>query len=285
MNKIKNKGSWTAANPGKPRRKVRTVIFRTRATAAVVLVLVILAGASASWPLTPNSLDSGIAKAKWHLIARTAELGFRVEDILVVGRLETPRKELLEAVRLSRGAPILAFDIEAARQRIEQLPWIRSARVERMLPDTILMNVEERQPLVLWQHQGQFALIDHEGEVILRDGLERFSNLVVVVGEEAPVHAAALMETLGNEPELLQLVEAAVWVGGRRWNIRLAGDIDVRLPEKNAKGAWTRLAEYERAHSVLARDVEVLDLRLPDRLIVRKAPSSTPPVKNKGRET
>ena len=79
--------------------------------------------------------------------------------------------------------------------------------------------------------------------------------------------------------------QAAVWVGGRRWNIRLAGDIDVRLPEKNANSAWTRLAEYERVHRVLERDVQVLDLRLPDRLIVRKAPNGMPRAKNKGRET
>ncbi len=285
MNESKTKRSRTSATSGKPRRKVRTVITRTRVIGAVVVVLAILVGAGVWRSLMSDGLASRMAKVKWNLIARTAQLGFRVEDILVVGRLETPRKELLEAVRLSRGAPILAFDIVAARRRVERLPWIRSARVERMLPDTILMNVEERQPLALWQHQGQFALIDHEGEVILRDGLERFADLVVVVGEEAPVHAATLLETLGNEPELLPLVEAAVWVGGRRWNIRLAGDIDVRLPEKNAKGAWTRLAEYERAHRVLERDVQVLDLRLPDRLIVRKAPSVTPRVKSKGRET
>jgi len=285
MSESKNKVPRALATAGQPRRKVRTVITRTRVTAAMVGVLVTLVGTGVWWSLTSDGLARGMEKAKWDMTARTAQLGFRVEDILVVGRVETPREELLEAVRLSRGAPILAFDIEAARQRVEALPWIRSARVERMLPDTILLNVEERQPLALWQHQGQFALIDHEGEVILRDGLERFADLVVVVGKEAPVHAAALLKTLGNEPELLPLVEAAVWVGGRRWNIRLAGDIDVRLPEKNAKSAWTRLAEYERAHRVLERDVQVLDLRLPDRLIVRKAPKGMPRAKNKGRET
>ena len=34
--------------------------------------------------------------------------------------------------------------------------------------------------------------------------------------------------------------------------------------------AWARLAEYDRTHRVLERDVQVLDLRFPDRLIVRK---------------
>ncbi len=285
MSESKNKRPRVSATAGQPRRKVRTVITRARVAIAVVSVLLILAGGGLWWSLTSDGLARGMVNAKGYMIAWTKQLGFRVEDILVVGRAETPRKELLKAVRLSRGASILAFDIEAARQRVEALPWIRSARVERALPSTILLNVEERQPLALWQHQGQFALIDHEGEVILRDGLERFSDLVVVVGEEAPAHAANLLKTLGNEPELLPLVEAAVWVGGRRWNIRLAGNIDVRLPEKNAKSAWTRLAEYERAHRVLKRDVQVLDLRLPDRLIVRKAPRQTPRAKEKGRET
>ena len=163
MSESKNKVPRALATAGQPRRKVRTVITRTRVTAAMVGVLVTLVGAGVWWSLTSDGLARGMEKAKWDMIARTAQLGFRVEDILVVGRVETPREELLKAVRLSRGAPILEFDIEAARQRVEALPWIRSARVERMLPDTILLNVEERHPLALWQHQGQFALIDHEG--------------------------------------------------------------------------------------------------------------------------
>ncbi|MEK9724664.1 MAG: FtsQ-type POTRA domain-containing protein [Rhodospirillaceae bacterium] len=284
MSKASDTGMKAAA-AGKPRRRVRTIVTRARLTATGLLLLVALAAAGTWWSVRTDALTRTTAQAKWHLIGALARLGFRVNDILVVGRQETPRAELLKAVRLSRGAPILAFDIEAARARVEALPWVRRARVERMLPDTVLLDVEERQPLALWQNKGKFALIDHDGEVILRDGLERFANLVVVVGEDAPRHAAGLLETLGHEPELLPLVKAAVWVGGRRWNVRLAGDIDVRLPEKDPKAAWTRLAEYERAHRVLERDVQVLDLRLPDRLIVRKAPKPDPALKTTERET
>ncbi len=83
----------------------------------------------------------------------------------------------------------------------------------------------------------------------------------------------------------MSMVEAAVRVGGRRWNLRLKGDIDVRLPEDDAAGAWTRLAEYEKTHQVLERDVRILDLRLPDRLIIRKPPRPMKPVKGKRQET
>ena len=153
-----------------------------------------------------------------------------------------------------------------------------------MLPDTILINVEERRPVAIWQHDGNFALIDDNGEVILRKGLDRFADLIVVVGDDAPRHATRLLETLGMAPELVPWVRAAVWVGGRRWNLRLKGDIDVRLPEIDPAGAWKRLAEYEKAHGVLERDVQVLDLRLPDRLIVRKNPNGDGKPR-KGQET
>ena len=280
-----NKKNKVSISSGAPRRKIRSFVTRRKAIATMFAILVAIPSFWSFWFFAPEDLRRIMVSVKWEIISTTVRLGFRVEDILVVGRRETSRKELLEAVRLSQGAPIFAFDIEAARSRVESLSWVRSARVERILPDTILLKVDERQPLAVWQHQGEFALIDRDGIVILRSGLERFSDLVVVVGAGAEKRAAVLLETLEHEPELKDLVEAAIWVGGRRWNVRLKGNINVRLPEKNAEGAWARLAKYEREHSILKRDVQVLDLRLPDRLIVRKTPKSNPIQKNSERET
>ena len=219
------------------------------------------------------------------MIAASAEAGLRVEEILVVGRNETSRQALLDAVRLARGAPIMAFDPQDAKRRIEALPWVRIATVKRMLPDTVLLGVVEREALALWQHKGRFALIDHDGTVIQDRGLERFSGLLVVVGKDAPVHAAALLGMLATQPNLLAQVKTAVRVGGRRWNLRFESGIDVRLPEENPASAWARLAEYERTNQVLARDVEMLDLRLPDRLIVRRAPRPERRPERRDRET
>ncbi|MCH6574854.1 MAG: cell division protein FtsQ, partial [Bacteroidetes bacterium] len=140
-----------------------------------------------------------------------------------------------------------------------------------------LLNLVERRPLALWQRKGRFSLIDQKGVVILDEGLERYSDLLVVVGEEAPTHASRLLEILSTQPRLMPMVRAAVWGGGRRWNVRMVGNIDVRLPEKDPTRAWARLAEYDRTHRVLERDVQVLDLRFPDRLIVRKPPPAEKP--------
>jgi len=59
-----------------------------------------------------------------------------------------------------------------------------------------------------------------------------------------------------------------------RWNLRLRGGIDVRLPEVDAAEAWSQLAQLEREHGLLGRDVVAIDLRLPGRLVIRTAPDA-----------
>ncbi len=88
------------------------------------------------------------------------------------------------------------------------------------------------------------------------------------------MQASALIAMIGSEPALMTQVKAATWVGGRRWNLHLKGDIDVRLPEDDAQDAWVRLAAYHRNHRVLDKNVTVLDLRIPDRLIVKTGPKT-----------
>jgi len=270
---------------GKPRKRATPIWRRRSVTVVLCLLMVSLAVGGIWWGVASGVGGRLVENVKWQVIALSSRAGFRVSEILVVGRSETRQKDLRRAMRLDRGAPIFAYNLQEARQRVESLPWVRHATIERMLPDTILLTLEERRALAIWQHNGKYTLIDDFGDVIQTSGLERFNDLVVVVGKDAPVKTAALLATLNTQPELRRLVKAAVWVGGRRWNLRLSGNIDVRLPEQNAEAAWTRLAEYERVHKVLERDVQLLDLRIPDRLIVRKIPSKNPNKTGPGQET
>ena len=285
MRSMSKEGNKTAAQHGRPRRRV-VPLWRSRRMITALVAAMLAVGAAGGWWLwEDNWIERKADRMRWNLIALSSDLGLTVREILVVGRAETSREELLAALRLARGAPILAFDLKAAKRRVEQLPWIGSTAIERMLPDTIFLRVRERRPLALWQNQRKFALIDEQGVVIIDTGLGRFSDLLLVVGEDAPAHAAELLETLKTQPELMVLVQTAVRVGGRRWNIKLKGGIDVRLPETDPAKAWSRLAEYERKHRVFERNVRVLDLRLPDRLIVRQPSRSKKIETFPGKET
>jgi len=201
----------------------------------------------------------------------SAAVGMRLDALTVEGRAMTTPQDLLSAMDVERGAPILSIDVADARTAIEQLPWVRSAKVERRLPGTVHILLEERTPYALWQRGTRYTLVDRDGTAIV-DVPESDESLPLIVGPDAPAHAAALFEALFTDPDLAARVRAAVRVGERRWNIYLdsyEGGIAIRMPEDGLAAAWTRLAGLEREHKILERDLEFIDLRLPDRLIVR----------------
>ncbi|HEY9079553.1 cell division protein FtsQ/DivIB [Magnetovibrio sp.] len=270
-----------------PRRKRVVPLWRRPQTIAALSILAIATvGGTGAWAWTSGHVQEVLNSTKWMAVKASTDLGFTVQDVLVTGRGETQRDDLLEAMAIARGTPILTYDFQAAKARVESLPWVLQARIERLLPDTLVVHIIERHPMALWQNQGQFSLIDDNGVVITRDELGRFADLIHVVGEDAPDHIGGLLELLETQPELKSLVKAAVRVGGRRWDLSLDGGIDVRLPEADAPKALARLAAFEEESGVLGRDVRVLDLRVPDRVIVRRNPNALRrPESKPGQET
>ncbi|MGE4061884.1 MAG: cell division protein FtsQ/DivIB [Rhodospirillaceae bacterium] len=224
----------------------------------------------------PDAFAQAAAAADEAFVEATAGLGFRLAALTVEGREMTAAEDLLGALDAEVGTPIAAIDVVKARAKVEALPWVKSAKIERRLPNTIHMVLTERVPYALWQRGGHYTLVDHEGELIA-DVPESDIRLPLIVGADAPANAAVLFEALKTQPELARRVQAAVRVGARRWNIYLDAyedGISVRLPEENMNEAWTRLATLERDHKILERDLEFIDLRLADQLIVR--PRKTP---------
>ena len=263
--------------PGPPRPKRRR---RLPATLKLVALVVTLGGAAvtlsaaAGWATQVARLGDRIAAFKGTAIAASAHFGLTLQEVMVVGRRETGRAELLAAIGLQRGDTILTFDVDEARSRIEALPWVKSAQVERAFPDAIRVTISEREPLALWQNEGRLQLIDTEGRPIRTGDLRRFRELPIVVGPDAAEHAPALLQMTASQPDLAGRVTAAVRVGGRRWNLRLDERVEIRLPEQQPVAALRRLAALQREHSLLERDIVAVDLRFADRLVVQLAPGA-----------
>jgi len=258
-----------------PPRRRRSLFPRLRGAVPAILVA-LLVGAGYAGFIMSRSPDGMalLASAGDRVLAMSAAFGLVVNEINVEGRETTDAATILTALSADRGTPILAVSPDRAKQQLETLPWVRSATIERRLPGTLIVRLSERRPLAVWQHDGKLELIDKQGEVIPVKNLSRFAKLPTVVGERAAVHAAALLDLLGHEPELAARVSAAVRVDNRRWNVRIDNTIDVLLPEEDLQGAWARLAALERQNNLLKRDVQTVDMRLPDRLVLRTvAPS------------
>jgi cell division protein FtsQ len=262
-----------------PRGRRLTAIW---GSAAAALGLV---ASGVAWLINDGWVDRQLAALDRTFVATSAELGFTVERVLADGRNETTSSQVLSAVGVQLGEPIFRVDLEAARARLLTLPWVAAATIERRLPDTLYVRITETTPLALWQQQQRLHLLGRNGRVIADAPIERFANLLVVVGPDAPEHAGDLLAMLQSQPELRRRVTAAIRIGGRRWNLRIDNGIDVKLPAENSAAAWAELARLERDFGILGRDLTVIDLRLPNQLQVHLAPAAVAREQGKGDDT
>lgn len=273
-----------ARSPRRPRNSIKdrprrlSLLFRRIRgkmgwATLVVLAAVVLVGGSTF--VGTRAASDGLAPLRQRFGDAAALAGFRIEHVLVLGRHHTPESKLLQALGVHRGDPTLGFSVAAARARIERLPWVKAAAIERRLPATIVVQVIEKRPFALWQHDTKFSVIDRTGAVVDAREVRDFRNLPLVVGPGAPAHTAALLDQLARLPAIAHRVTAAVRVGERRWNLLLKDGTTVELPEGHSTVALDRLAELEAKHALLDRPLAVVDMRLPDRLVVRPWPTRT----------
>lgn len=260
------------------RRKPPSVWWRRVRQACAALVLCAVAGGGGYvWLRTdwPQRIKS---EAQILLGEAGALVDMRVGEIALRGRVHTPLSLIQAAVEIEPGDPILSIDLEAVRKRVEGLGWVRSAAVWRQLPDTVFIEIEERTPFARWQIDYQVRLIDRDGRVMDDENSPEFAGLLRLVGPGAAARAGDVVAMLESDPVLGRRVTNAVLVRERRWDIEFDNGIVVRLPEENPQLGWNRLADLERRFGILRRDLEVVDLRLEDRLIVKLAPEAeTPP--------
>lgn len=236
------------------------------AATAAALGIVIAGGI---WLAQPGRI-AGMQASVWQAVADAgADAGLTVQTIFSEGRTFTPRAELLAALDVEEGTPILAFDPDAARDRLLSINWIENATVERRLPRTIYVHVSERTPLALWQQDGKIVLVDRKGVTLQTKHLNEFAHLPLIVGEAAPDAAPDLLAAMAASPGLKQRVVAAVRVAKRRWNLRFDSGLEVLLPEGDVAPSWTRLVDIVERRRLLESSIHTLDLRLNDRAVLR----------------
>jgi len=207
-----------------------------------------------------------------------------VRELLVEGRRRTSQDDIRMALDIHRGDSIFALDLDGAKNRLEALPWVAKAAVERRLPGTVVAELTEREPIGRWSEGGKTALVDRSGVVFAAPEADSFDHLPYLNGSGATVHAAALVDMLTSRPDMAARVIAAARRGNRRWDLVFRSGVVIRLPENDPQRAWDRLAYLDREYGLLTRGLLAIDMRLPDRLVLQTprdvAPTSAAAGKN-----
>ena len=234
------------------------------AAAAVVILASLGYGA-----VKGDHVASIVAAMKDARDATANAAGFRIVSVALAGNRHVSREEVLAIAGVTGTTSLVFLDVEETRARLKTNPWIADATVLKLYPGELQIGIKEREPFALWQKDGRVSVIADDGTVLEPYVAPRLIELPLVVGRGAETRAKQFLALLDRYPAMRDFVRASVFVGERRWNLRLKNGIDVRLPESDVAPALERLVALDQEKNLITRDIVAIDLRLPDRVTVR----------------
>jgi cell division protein FtsQ len=244
-------------------RKVR---FAVRAGAVMFLGSALLLGLvrggqfdyeGSPWDKLPGKLASVV--------------GLAADDIRIQGLVHHDPETLLAPIGIAPGASLVGFDASVARRILENLDWVKSARVQRLFPNQLEIAVEEREPFAIWQRDSNYYVIDRTGAAMSGISAAQLVSLPLVTGEGAQTAAAELINQLEATPGLMLQMKAAARVGDRRWTLYLDSGVTILLPEQGWQQALAEVNRLDLTQHLLSKGIRSVDMRLPDRISVAVA--------------
>ncbi len=234
--------------------------------AATVLLLLGSAGYGIERGGHVEELTSALSDTR-NAIGNSA--GFRITTVAINGRKQLTQDEILGIGGVNGRSSLLFLNAAAVRDKLKANPWIADATVLKLYPGQLQIDIVERSAFALWQQDGRLSVIADDGAVLEPYLSRRFIGLPLVVGKGAETRARDFLALLARYPQVRSVTKAAIFVGERRWNLRLKDGLDIRLPENDVGNALASLSKLDREDRLFSRDIVAIDMRLPDRLTVQ----------------
>lgn len=196
-------------------------------------------------------------------------LGFTVENIQLEGLRYTSKLDVLNVLNVNYGDNIFQVDAETLVESLKQIGWIEHVTVHKRLPNTIDISIKEYNPYALWQHENKVSVIAETGVIIPKALPKHFSDLPLIVGDKANLHYKKLFSILSDYPTLKEMVISAQYMYGRRWRLFFSTNVIVDLPETDIANGLHKLYGLHQKQKILDRDVEIIDIRVENKLIFK----------------
>ncbi|MEA1617475.1 FtsQ-type POTRA domain-containing protein [Erythrobacter sp. T5W1-R] len=233
--------------------------------------LTIIIGGGVALAVVIASLAGVPALAEAQIAKAATDAGFAVRHVKVTGTNRMDEREVYALALAQRSRAMPDVDIAALRTQLLTLPWVRDARVSRQLPDTLAIDIVEREPHAVLARPDRLMLIDRSGVELAPIAEAKAKGMLRISGSGAAMQVAQLEQLLAAAPALQPQVKAAEWVGNRRWNLVFRSDQLLALPEGEVEAA-TALVQFARLdgqNRLIGGKVAAFDMRTPPRIYMR----------------
>lgn len=202
------------------------------------------------------------------------KLGFKVDflDIITTKKfsLEEQNKNLAETIKKNLGITENdnIFKISAAdiRENIMKISEVKTATVKKILPNTLVVELQEKIPIGIWQKNAKLFLIDNDGSII-RQVHSMTSKMPIITGKDANIHAKTILKIIDKIPAIKNNLDSMTFIKKRRWNIVVRG-IQIKLPESNLEKNIKIIDKIMKHPSINQNTIKFIDLRTERNIII-----------------
>ena len=198
-------------------------------------------------------------------------LDVKLKNVKILGIENTKASQVVNIVSELRGISLTRIDLKKIKAEIDNIDWVSKSELRKIYPSTLEVKVYEHNPIAIWYNEGNKFLVDRDSKIITELNPNKFTNLKVVAGPNALEDIPVIIAMIKNYPEFEKKIKSLLRVGDRRWTIRLHNGITIHLPETNVANAIEEIKDLDREYSLLSRYIEIIDMRLPDRIDILPA--------------
>lgn len=245
---------------------------------AALVYLPLIALAIAGWRVAADDGWRGMIEARILSVVEqiAARPEFAVRGVAVFGGSDDLQADVRRALDIQPGMSSLKLDVEELRLRVEALGAVETATVQFDPQGTLRITVVERIAVVLFRRtDGGLVMLDKNGvEIGPAERRADHPELPVIRGPGAQDRVGEVIALLGGAPGIVPRLRALIRVGERRWNLELDRGMTIKLPETGGVEALSRIMALHYGEELLDRDIEVIDMRLPERPALRMKPEA-----------
>ena len=107
------------------------------------------------------------------------------DQVELTGNRIVTREAVVQQFVRDRKRSVLRIPLDARRSELEQLPWVETAMVQRVLPNRLRVEITERTPIAFLRNRNELALIDAHGVILDRpEGEDLTFPIVTGVSED-----------------------------------------------------------------------------------------------------
>ncbi len=215
-------------------------------------------------------LSGATTMAEQYFAQVAANAGFKVVNVVPRGTVRLNEARIYEVALGREDLSMVLVDLDGLRTELLALNWVADARVSRQLPDTLVIDIIEREPHAVLRRADRLVLIDATGAELEPIAAASVGEMLVISGEGAQGQVQALDDLLDNAPALVPLIKGAEWVGNRRWNLTFRTDQQLALPEGEgrASAALISFAQADGVHRLVGGEVVRFDMRNAPRMFL-----------------